>query len=232
MFLLGLGTMKTEHIQAVIFDMDGLMLDSQRLATDAWQEAVASFGFQLTDEINLSMIGRNMHDSAAILRSAFSSQFPVDDVRELAARTFSQLTSVSGIPVKTGLWELLVFLDAESIPKAVATSTSRTDCIRHLKKANLISRFPVIVCGDEVTKGKPSPDLFLKAADKLEVKPTGCLVLEDSFPGIRAASAAGMIPIMVPDLKEADDEMRELAHAVVADLHEAKEVITQLLHGK
>jgi beta-phosphoglucomutase-like phosphatase (HAD superfamily) len=209
--------------------MDGLMLDSQRLATDAWREAVASFGFRLTDEINLSMIGRNVHDSATILRSAFGSQFPVNDVRELAARNFCQLTSTTGIPVKTGLWELLAFLDAETIPKAVATSTSRADCIRHLEKASLISKFPVVVCGDEVTKGKPFPDLFLKAAAKLQVKPAGCLVLEDSFPGIRAASAAGMIPIMVPDLKEADDEMRELAHAVVADLHEAKEVIKQLM---
>jgi HAD superfamily hydrolase (TIGR01509 family) len=221
--------MRAKHLQAVILDMDGLMLDSQHLATEAWRQAVSSFGFLLSDEINLSLIGRNAHDADEILRWAFGSNFPINDVRELAARKFGQLTSDEGISVKKGLRELLAFLELEAIPKAVATSTSRAECIRHLGKANLLSNFPFVVCGDEVGKGKPAPDIFLKAAHHLQVSPEACVVLEDSFSGIQAASAAGMIPIMVPDLKEPDAEIRQLTRAVVRDLFEAKEVIKKLM---
>jgi HAD superfamily hydrolase (TIGR01509 family) len=221
--------MITKHVQAVIFDMDGLMLDSQRLATKAWQRAVASFGFCLTDEINLRLIGRNDQDSNKILLSSFGPSFPLSEVHHLAGRNFTQLVEAAGIPVKPGLGELLDFLDTKAIPRAVATSTSRRDCIHLLEKANLISRFPLAVCGDEIQKGKPSPDLFLKAAQLLRAIPEKCVVLEDSFPGIKAASAAGMIPIMVPDMKEADEEMRLLSYAVVENLFEAKGVIQNIM---
>jgi HAD superfamily hydrolase (TIGR01509 family) len=224
--------MTAQHVDAVIFDMDGLMLDSEPLGTKAWQRAVASFGSCLTDEINFRLIGRNAHDADEILREVFGQQFPTDDVRRLAERTYAHLVDKEGIPVKPGLWELLHYLDSEGIPGAVATSTARCDCLRHLARANLLSRFRVIVCGDEVGRGKPSPDLFLKAAQLLGAQPARCVVLEDSFPGIRAASAGGMIPIMVPDLREPDEEIRRLAHAVVGDLYEATTVIRSLVHGE
>jgi HAD superfamily hydrolase (TIGR01509 family) len=222
----------TKHIEAVIFDMDGLMLDSQRLGTRAWQRAVAAFGFCLTDELNHRLIGRNVPDSEEILRSSFGPAFPVDEARDLARRDFAKMVEAAGIPVKPGLWELLDFLDKKAIPSAVGTSTPRHDCLRHLERANLVSRFRFIVCGDEVAQGKPAPDLFLKAAQGLQVRPAGCVVLEDSFPGIRAASAAGMIPIMVPDMNEPDDGMRRLSYAVVETLFDAKDVIKNIVDGE
>jgi HAD superfamily hydrolase (TIGR01509 family) len=219
-------------LKAVIFDMDGLMLDSQRLATEAWKKAVASSGHLLTDEINLRLIGRNEKDSDEILRSAFGPQFPTTEVRDKAWEYFSQKAETEGIPVKKGLWEMLDFLEDQNIPKAVATMSSRAISVRHLKRANLSERFSIVVCGDEVKEGKPSPEIFLKDAELLGVKPENCVVLEDSYSGIRAASNAGMIPIMVPDLIEADDEMRRLAHAVVKDLFEARKVLEKLMAGE
>ena len=221
--------MKRDSIQAVIFDMDGLMLDSQRIATEAWKRAVAAFGYCLKDEINLSLIGRTIPDTNYILREAFGFDFPVNEVRRLATKEFADLTRDSGIPVKRGLHELLDLLEQKHLKIAVATSTPQSDCLYHLQRSDLIHRFKVIVCGDEVPRGKPAPDLFLRASELLDVVPEHCMVLEDSYAGVRAAHNAGMIPIMVPDLKEADDEMRALAHAVVSDLVEAKDVIMSLL---
>jgi HAD superfamily hydrolase (TIGR01509 family) len=222
--------MKRNSIQAVIFDMDGLMLDSQRIATEVWKSAVEAFGYRLTDETRLSLIGRTISDTNAILRSAFGSNFPINEIRRLATEEFSAFTKDNGIPVKRGLRELLDFLDQEQLPTAVATSTSRYYCLRSLQRSDLAHRFKVIVCGDEVPQGKPAPDIFLRASELLDVVPERCVVLEDSYAGVRAAHNARMIPIMVPDLKEADDEMRALAHAVVSDLTAAKDVIQKLLN--
>jgi HAD superfamily hydrolase (TIGR01509 family) len=168
-------------------------------------------------------------DTNDILRSALGSDFPVDEVRSLATKEFTELTRDRGIPVKRGLRELLDFLDQKQLLTAVATSTSRYYCLRSLQRSDLAHRFKVIVCGDEVQRGKPAPDIFLKASELMGITPEGCIVLEDSYAGVRAAHSARMVPIMVPDLKEADDEMRALAHAVVSDLLAAKMVILSLL---
>jgi HAD superfamily hydrolase (TIGR01509 family) len=216
-------------VQAVIFDMDGLMLDSERMATDAWTRAVASLGFRLTEELNLQLIGRNARDSDAILRAALGDDFPVDAVRHTARRFFRDLTQERGIPVKPGLEPLLDFLGARAVQMAVATSTPREACVRHLQRAHLLERFAVLVCGDEVATGKPAPDIFLTAARLLGTRPETCVVLEDSFAGIRAAHAAGMIPIMVPDLLPPDADIRALAYRVVPNLDQARDVIAALL---
>ncbi len=216
-------------IRAVIFDLDGVILDSQRLATDAWTRAVATFGYRLTADLNLQLIGRNARDSDAILRAALGADFPVDAVRQTARQFFSDLTQERGIPVKPGVEALLSFLEARAVRTAVATSSSRAGCARHLQRANLLQRFAVLVCGDEVKEGKPSPEIFLTAARLLGTSPEACIVLEDSFTGIRAAHAAGMIPIMVPDLLPPDEEIRTQAYTVVPTLDQARDVIASLL---
>ncbi len=216
-------------VRAVIFDMDGLMLDSQRPATDAWTRAVASLGYRLTEDLNLQLLGRTPRDSDAILRAAFGADFPVDTARDAARQLFRELTRGRGIPVKPGLRELLDFLEGRAIQTAVASSSPRAACVRHLQQADLLQRFAVLVCGDEVTAGKPAPEIFLTAASQLGVRPEACVVLEDSFAGIRAAHAAGMIPIMVPDLHLPDEDTRTLAYSVVPTLHQARDVIAALL---
>lgn len=216
-------------IAAVIFDMDGLMLDTERMALRAWRRAAEEFGATMRDELALSIVGRNVPDTRAILREALGEGFPLEDCWNRTTELYTADISENGIPLKPGLGELLDFLEEESIDAAVATSTYRAPATHKLELTGLISRFKAIVAGDEVDNGKPAPDIFLTAAKSLEASPDTCVVLEDSFSGIRAAHAANMIPIMVPDLAQPTEEIRSLAHAVVPSLHHAREVIWRLL---
>ncbi len=219
-------------IEAVIFDMDGLMVDTERLARRFWFMAFEEFGATPTDEQYLSIVGRNAVDSTAVLREALGADFPVEECRARMRELYYAAIVESGIPVKPGLRELVDFLKAESIRYAVATSTARDITLRKLEMTNLISDFGTIVAGDEITNGKPDPEIFLKAAGLIGAAPEKTVVLEDSFNGIRAAHAAGMIPIMVPDLAQPTDEIRALTHAVVPSLREAREIILRLLENQ
>ena len=223
--------MQPNAVKAVVFDMDGVILDSQGLALKAWARAVADLGYSLTEELNLEMVGRNVPDSNAILRRALGPEFPVEAARRAAREVFAELTPATGVPLKPGVEPLLDLLESKGLRKAVATSTPRPACVRHLQHWKLLDRFSAIVCGDEVPSGKPAPDIFLRAAQLLNVQPADCVVIEDSFAGIRAAHAAGMIPIMVPDLKQPDDEIRALAYRVVPNLDGVRQVITTLIQG-
>jgi HAD superfamily hydrolase (TIGR01509 family) len=221
--------MNARSAKAVIFDMDGVILDSQGLALKAWARAVADLGYCLTEDLNLELVGRNVPDSNAILQRALGPAFPVEAARRAAREFFAELTPATGVPLKPGVEQFLDFLESKGVRKAVATSTPRPACVRHLQHWKLLDRFSVVVCGDEVPSGKPAPDIFLQAARLLNVQPADCVVIEDSFAGIRAAHAAAMIPIMVPDLKAPDDTIRGLAYRVVRNLDEAREVIAALI---
>ena len=216
-------------IEAVIFDMDGLMLDTERMALRAWRRASKEFGSEMSDELAFSIVGRNVPDTRAILQEVLGEDFPLEACWNRTNELYAADISENGIPLKPGLEELLDFLEDKSIDTAVATSTYRALATHKLELTGLISRFKSIVAGDEVDNGKPAPDIFLAAAKSLDAAPDKCVVLEDSVSGVRAAHAADMIPIMVPDLAQPADEIRSLAYAVVSDLHEAREVISQLL---
>lgn len=220
---------KKRLVKAVILDMDGLMLDSQGIATRAWKDAVSSYGYHLSYEDNLRFIGRNIEDSNGLLMSMYGPDFPVEKMRKRARQLLLSYIDGDGIPLKPGIMELLDFLKEKNLPFAVATSTARDECLENLEICGLLHRFFTIVCGDEVSSGKPDPEIFLRAAGLLHVSPAFCVVLEDSFAGIRAAHAAGMLPIMVPDLLEPDDEIRSLAYLIVPSLNEAKIEIEKLL---
>jgi HAD superfamily hydrolase (TIGR01509 family) len=137
----------------------------------------------------------------------------------------------SGIAVKPGLWPLIELLAAHGVPKAVATSTGKARAIRKLSLAGILPHFDHIVAGDEIANGKPAPDIFLKAAEKLSVDAADCYVLEDSEAGVRAAHSAGMTPILVPDLQQPSDEVRALARRTFVSLHEATVYFETILKG-
>lgn len=205
-------------IRAVIFDMDGLMLDSERIAQEAWQQAGREWGYDIPAEVYLHAVGRTAADTATIMRSAYGDDFPFDEMYARKQALLYQFIERGQISVKPGLFELLDLIEAQQKVKAVATSTDRKVALLKLTTSNLIDRFPVIVCGDEVERGKPAPDIYLQAAAKIDVMPGHCLVLEDSESGTKAAHAAGMIPVIVPDLKQPAAEIASLAHAVVDSL--------------
>ena len=210
----------THPIRAVIFDMDGLMLDTERMAQLAWQRAGAEFGFTLPDELYLQAVGRTAVATEILFRQGLGSEFPFADIYARKQHYLYTAIENEGIPTKAGLLELLELLERQGLPKAVATSTARALALRKLAAAGLLHRFSIIVCGDEVPNGKPAPDIFLAAAQKLGVAPANCLVLEDSLAGIRAAHAAGMRAIMIPDLIQPPVDQQERTCQVMLSLHE------------
>ena len=218
-------------INTIIFDMDGLMIDTEPIAERAWKKTFKDLGYTLSDELNRRMIGRNVPDSNKIVRDAMGADFPIEHCRKQANELYTTLLDTEGIPLKEGLVELLDFLRENSLAMAVATSTPRFLALHKLTLTSLASHFTTIVAGDDVALGKPAPDLFLAAARLVGTTPDRCVVLEDSPAGIRAGHAAGMVSIMVPDLIEPNEEITKLAFAVVPTLKEAQGVIEELLRN-
>lgn len=209
----------------VIFDMDGLMLDSERLYRKVWQSAARDLGHTLSDEQFLQLVGRRNEDCQRLLREAYGPDFPMERLMERCRHHDERLIGSGPIPLKEGLLDLLDWLEARRIPKVVATSTHRDRAMRKLEHANLAHRFAAITTGDQVTHGKPAPDIFLAAAASIGADPATCIVLEDSEPGITGAHAAGMIPIMVPDLIAPTPEARTRCRAVARSLVEVKAML-------
>jgi HAD superfamily hydrolase (TIGR01509 family) len=188
-------------ICAVIFDMDGLMLDTEPIYKIAWQKAAIECGRSIPEELYFDLIGRTRLDGENILRAAFGPDFSLEAFRAACQRCEAAAFGERLPSKKPGLDDLLDFLDSQRVPKAVATSTERERAIDQLGGLGLLDRFNVIATGDEVLNGKPAPDLFLLAAQRLGMAPAECLALEDSEAGVVAAHRAGMQVYLVPDLK-------------------------------
>lgn len=212
-------------IEAVIFDMDGLMIDTERIAQRAWQIAGREGGFTIDDETYILAVGRTREDTKEIFQGRYGAAFPFDNLYERKQNIMYDLIDTEGIPTKPGLFELYDLIDELGIAKAVATSTARPTAIKKLTIVKALDRFEVLVCGDEIANGKPEPDIFLEAANRLGIGPEKCIVLEDSEAGVRAAHAAGMVPIMVPDMKQPSTEVAELAAHVLDSLWDVQPIV-------
>ena len=205
------------RIEAVVFDMDGLMLDTEPLYRAACQQAAKEFGYTLSDAVHSQMIGRSVADSERAVMDALGPGFPMDDFRD-RRNVLEAAFQAAPVPKKHGLDELLALLDSRHIPKTVATSTRRKNALSQLAASGILDRFDAIAAGDEVSNGKPAPDLFLLAAQRLNISPDACLVLEDAEPGIIAASRAGMQVYMVPDLHRPSPTTERLARGIFDSL--------------
>jgi HAD superfamily hydrolase (TIGR01509 family) len=215
--------------RAVIFDMDGLLLDSERMAREAWFQAAAAYGVSIPPDLYMQVIGRTIIDTERLFKSVLGADFPFWEVRQLRLQYGDDYIQRHGMPCKPGALELLDLLQAHGIVRAVATSTEHAEAWRRLRLAALSPYFDILCGGDEVSHGKPAPDLFLLAARRLGVPPGDCIVLEDSESGVRAARQAGMTPLLVPDLKSPSAEVAALVYGIFPSLHDVKALIMATL---
>jgi HAD superfamily hydrolase (TIGR01509 family) len=206
------------RFEAAIFDMDGLLLDSERAILESWQQAAREHGAELKRETYLQLLGRRGADVRSLFRSLLPVDFPFDTARARAQAIVAERRTREGFVVKPGARQLLARLSSGKIPCAVASSTRIEEVERRLTLAELRPYFAAVAGGDEVEHGKPAPDIFLLAAQRLDVDPARCLVFEDIEHGARAAVAAGMQVVIVPDLSPASTDAQRMSLAVLASL--------------
>ncbi|MFT3968132.1 MAG: HAD family phosphatase [Sphingobium sp.] len=213
---------------AVIFDMDGLLFDTEALYRQALYAVSEEARYAMTDALFHSMIGSPWPASRALLLDHYGADYPAEAIREAAHRHLRELTAAAPF-LKPGVIELLDTLDHLGLPRAIATSSSHAAVLENLGGHDLMERFPEIVAHGDYARGKPAPDPFLTAAARLGVDPGLCVALEDSHQGVRSACAAGMMTIMVPDILPPTEEMQGLCTGVAGDLHAVREIIRATL---
>jgi HAD superfamily hydrolase (TIGR01509 family) len=213
------------RVSAVVFDMDGTLHDTEVVYHAATKAAVAAVGFTITDEFCHSLIGIPGLETDAMMRAHLGPGFPFDRFDQLY-HDYIERALQAEVPMKPGAVEALEAFKRHGMKLAVATSARRQPAERALMRSGLLAHLSVVVTRDDVARGKPHPDLFLRAAALLDVPAEECLAIEDSLNGIRAAHAAGMMPVMVPDLLTPTEEIRALCAHVAQDLHEVRILVT------
>ncbi len=208
-----------EPLDAVVFDMDGLLLDTESLFRTATFAVCAKLGHRMVDEVHLRLLGIPREAGNALLIEHFGESFDVATYDRECTAHYDELCHDS-VPLRPGALRLLAVLQQRRMPMAVATSTERAKAEKHLRKAGILDVFGALVTRSDVSRGKPHPESFLKAAGALGVRPARCLALEDSHNGVRAAAAAGMATIMIPDLLAPTDDIRALCVGVLPSLHD------------
>ncbi len=200
-------------IKAVIFDMDGTLYDTEAVYRKAWLKA------GIPDEFYLQLIGRSHVNIVQMLKD---NGYDSDKIYELKNK-YTEEEVRKGIPIKEGTLETLKWCKENGLRTAIATSSAKQVAQRYLKDTDMESYFDQIISGNQLENGKPAPDIFIYAAKELGVDASECMVVEDSFNGVRAGKAADMLTVMVPDLIPADDEMKELADKILGSLKEFPE---------
>ncbi len=184
---------------AVLFDMDGLLLDTERIARESSRVTANAFGYSISDALALRMIGLGSDELGRIFIAELGADFPFADYQQLWNATYREMLA-AGIPVRPGVAEALTALRAHGLSAAVATSTHTPHARHKLEQAGILAHFDVVVGRDAVTRGKPAPDIYLHAANQLGVDAAQCWAFEDSLPGLTAAVASGARTHWVPDL--------------------------------
>ncbi|MCI9216762.1 HAD family phosphatase [Lachnospiraceae bacterium 42-17] len=207
-------------ISALVFDMDGLLLDSERIVKRSWEEAGEVMGIARMGEHIYHTLGINRAGRDAYFRKALGEDFNIEEFSSLASRCFYQILDKEEMPLKPGAEELLIYARSFGYKTAVATSSSRDYSIRMLKSVGIYKYFDGGIFGDMVQHTKPDPEIYRKACEEIGMEPECCLALEDSSAGIRSAHAAGLKVIAVPDLLEPPKEVLSLAYRRCDSLHE------------
>ena len=212
----------------VLFDMDGLVLDSEKLYSRFWQEACISLGYPMTHDQALTMRALNAEAGEANLKKFFGPDIDYASVHGARIRLMDAFVEEHGIAPKPGIRELLAFLKERGIGAALATSSPMDRIQSYLAPLDLLNKFDAVCSCREVSHGKPEPDIFLYAAGKLHCSPRDCLVLEDSPAGILSGFRAGCIPVMIPDQDQPGEDTRKLLTAQADSLFDIIDLISEL----
>lgn len=212
-------------IKAVIFDMDGLMIDSERVTFEGYKIELEKRNYETTEAFYIKTLGKTIKTVYQIYFDEYGNDFPIDEVIQDVHRYIEKEFEEKGVPIKKGLLPLLQYLKDHQIKTIVATSSSRVRTDRILKQANITQYFDDSICGDEVTNGKPDPEVFLKACQKLNVLPSEAIVLEDSEAGIQAAANANIKVICIPDMKYPEPQYEKLTYKLLDDLSKVIPII-------
>ena len=207
------------NFDAVVFDMDGLLLDTERIAQATFIESCQDLAAPFSMEVYLRIIGGNAAHTREVFFAEYGAAFPYDQVRARWLEKYAAKALHQQVPLKEGAPELIAMLHRSGIPIAVATSTAYEHAVTKLRNAGLHHYFQFVVAGDQVTYSKPHPEIYTKAVTRLALDPARCLALEDSENGVRAAHAAGMFVIQVPDLVPPSEGLKALGHTIVDNLH-------------
>lgn len=204
--------------QAVVFDMDGVIFDTERLVIEFWKEVAKKHNIPNVEHTCIQCLGTNRVRTREIFLENYGADFPFDPYCAEVTELFNTHYKGVPLPTKPGVRELLSYLQEQDIKVGLASSTAQHLVRDEIGTAGLLPYFQTLVCGDMVEHSKPAPDIFLKACEILNADPTKSIAIEDSFNGIRSAHCAGMTPIMVPDQVQPTDEIRTLAFHVMPSL--------------
>ena len=214
-----------KDFDAVVFDMDGVIFDSERAVMNCWIELAKKYDIKDIEEPYLACTGTTDAKTREIMLNAYGEDFPYDEYAKEASIMYHEKYDGGRLPMKPGVKEILTFLKDNGKKIALASSTRRQTVLNQLRDAGILDYFDEIVTGDMVTRSKPEPDIFLLACEKISTAPERAYAIEDSYNGIRAASAGKLRPIMVPDLLPSNEEMEGLAETVISDLGEVVEYL-------
>ena len=216
-------------IKAVLFDMDGVIFDTEREYLKEWNKIFEKYGYEMKKEIYVSVMGRGRKKVKEIFKENFGDDLPIEEMYIEKDKMLKEAIENNEVPLKQGALELLEFLKRNGYKTALATSAKKDRVKSQVTHAKINNLFDAIVCADDIVKSKPNPEIFLKAAEKVNIKPENCIVIEDSEAGIRAAFNAGMIAFHVKDLKEADENIKKYCNKNFENLIEIKKYIENML---
>ena len=215
-------------IKAIIFDMDGLMIDSERVTFECYQEILKGMNLTMDEEFYKTVLGKPLKGIYQRFYDVYGNDFPIEDVIKDVHALMAKRFETEGVPIKTGLKSLLEYLKENNYKTIVATSSNRDRVDTILSQAQITDYFDDSICGDEVTKGKPNPEVFLKSCQKLGVNVDEAIVLEDSEAGIQASYDAGIKVICIPDMKYPEKQYEEKTFKILKDLNDVTEYLKSL----